>query len=216
MKNKFGSFVIFLIFLFSFLPNTASLFAQNLAQLQKKAESNLKALNYTAAQVEYRQLLAQDPKSIDFNFKYAVCVYYSDERNTAKKYFEFAAQSPAAPSSVNYYLGKINHFEYKFQKAISFYELYLKNTPEKNREFDAIKEIERCKQGIVLLENPVSLRLRSMKKSSIQNFYLEYVFESRKGRFFTDIAFQSKNDKKFSNFRAGNSNYILKFSISII
>ena len=32
-----------------------------------------------------------------------------------------------------------------------------------------------------------------------QNFYLEYVFESRKGRFFTDIAFQSKNDKKFNH-----------------
>jgi hypothetical protein len=199
VKNKFGSFVIFLIFLFCFFTDNASLFAQNLAQIQKKAESNFKALNYAAAQVEYRQLLAQDPKSIDFNFKYAVCVYYSDERNTAKKYFEFAAQSPQAPTSVNFYLGKLNHFEYKFQKAISYYELYLKNTTEKNREFDANKEIERCNQGIVLLENPVSLRLISMKKSSIQNFYLEYVFESRLGRFFTDVAFQSKNDKKYNH-----------------
>jgi len=182
--------------LFCFIADTTSLFAQNLSQLQKKAESNLKALNYSAAQVDFRQLLAQDPKSIDFNFKYAVCVYYSDERNTAKKYFEFAAQSPQAPSSVFFYLGKLNHFEYKFQKAISYYQLYLKNTIEKNREFDAIKEIERCKQGIVLLENPVSLRLLSSKKSSLQNFYLEYVFEKRKGRFFTDVTFQSKNDKK--------------------
>ena len=182
--------------MFCFIADTNSLFAQNLSQLQKKAESNLKALNYSAAQVDYRQLLAQDPKSIDFNFKYAICVYYSEERNTAKKYFEFAAQSPQAPTSVYYYLGKLNHFEYKFQKAISYYQLYLKNSPEKNREFDAVEEIERCKQGIVLLENPVSLRLLSMKKSSLQNFYLEYVFENRKGRFFTDIAFQSKNDKK--------------------
>ena len=185
--------------MFCFFTDNASLFAQNLAQIQKKAESNFKALNYAAAQVEYRQLLAQDPKSIDFNFKYAVCVYYSEERNTAKKYFEFAAQSPQSPMSVYFYLGKLNHFEYKFQKAISYYELYLKNTTEKNREFDANKEIERCNQGIVLLENPVSLRLISMKKSSIQNFYLEYVFESRLGRFFTDVAFQSKNDKKYNH-----------------
>ena len=111
MKNKFGSFVIFLIFLFCFFTDNASLFAQNLAQIQKKAESNFKALNYAAAQVEYRQLLAQDPKSIDFNFKYAVCVYYSDERNTAKKYFEFAAQSPQAPMSVYFYLVEVVGFE---------------------------------------------------------------------------------------------------------
>jgi hypothetical protein len=171
-------------------------FSQTVTQLQKKADELFKKEDYAASLVDFRQLLAQNPTSVDFNFKYGVCLFHSDNRKGAKRYFEFVLRQINFPTDAFYYLAKIVHAEYKFSLAIDLYQKYRDNTPLKLRKWSVDEDIEQCINGKTLLQKPMALRLINSNRVSLDKFYLNYELVSRTGGFFTDVALQSKNDKK--------------------
>ena len=176
-----------------------SSFAQSLSQLEKKADESFKKKDYGSALIDFRQLLAQNPTSMDFNFKYGVCVFYSDNRKNAKRYFDFVLRQRDFPSETYYFVAKLAHFEYKFSSAMLYYQKYLDNTPEKLRDHDVKMELEQCANGKTLLKSPKALRLINAVEVAIPKFYMNYQLESRTGGFFTDEALQTKMDKKFNH-----------------
>ncbi|MCF8330753.1 MAG: carboxypeptidase-like regulatory domain-containing protein, partial [Crocinitomicaceae bacterium] len=176
-----------------------SSFAQSLSQLEKKATESFNKKDYASALIDFRQLLAQNPTSMDFNFKYGVCVFYSDNRKNAKRYFDFVLRQRDFPSETYYFVAKLSHFEYKFSSAMLYYQKYLDNTPEKLRDHDVKMELDQCANGKTLLKSPKALRLINAVEVAIPKFYMNYQLESRTGGFFTDEALQSKMDKKFNH-----------------
>ena len=186
--------MFFLTCLFLLAGNVT--FSQTVTQLQKKADELFKKEDYAASLVDFRQLLAQNPTSVDFNFKYGVCLFHSDNRKGAKRYFEFVLRQINFPTDAFYYLAKIVHAEYKFSLAIDLYQKYRDNTPLKLRKWSVDEDIEQCKNGKTLLQKPMALRLINSNRVSLDKFYLNYELVSRTGGFFTDVALQSKNDKK--------------------
>jgi hypothetical protein len=176
-----------------------SSFAQSLSQLEKKATESFNKKDYASALIDFRQLLAQNPTSMDFNFKYGVCVFYSDNRKNAKRYFDFVLRQRDFPSETYYFFAKLSHFEYKFSSAMLYYQKYLDNTPEKLRVHDVKMELDQCANGKTLLKSPKSLRLINAVEVALPKFYMNYQLESRTGGFFTDEALQSKMDKKFNH-----------------
>jgi len=186
--------LFFLTCLFLLAGNVT--FSQTVTQLQKKADELFKKEDYAASLVDFRQLLAQNPTSVDFNFKYGVCLFHSDNRKGAKRYFEFVLRQINFPTDAFYYLAKIVHAEYKFSLAIDLYQKYRDNTPLKLRKWSVDEDIEQCKNGKTLLQKPMALRLINSNRVSLDKFYLNYELVSRTGGFFTDVALQSKNDKK--------------------
>ena len=176
-----------------------SSFAQSLSQLEKKAVESFNKKDYASALIDFRQLLAQNPTSMDFNFKYGVCVFYSDNRKNAKRYFDFVLRQRDFPSETYYFVAKLAHFEYKFSSAMLYYQKYLDNTPEKLRDHDVKMELEQCANGKTLLKSPKALRLINAVEVAIPKFYMNYQLESRTGGFFTDEALQTKMDKKFNH-----------------
>jgi hypothetical protein len=176
-----------------------SSFAQSLSQLEKKAVESFNKKDYASALIDFRQLLAQNPTSMDFNFKYGVCVFYSDNRKNAKRYFDFVLRQRDFPSETYYFVAKLAHFEYKFSNAMLYYQKYLDNTPEKLRNHDVKMELDQCANGKTLLKSPKALRLINTFEVALPKFYMNYQLESRTGMFFTDGALQSKMDKKFNH-----------------
>jgi hypothetical protein len=176
-----------------------SSFAQSLSQLEKKATESFNKKDYASALIDFRQLLAQNPTSMDFNFKYGVCVFYSDNRKNAKRYFDFVLRQRDFPSETYYFVAKLAHFEYKFSNAMLYYQKYLDNTPEKLRNHDVKMELDQCANGKTLLKSPKALRLINTFEVALPKFYMNYQLESRTGMFFTDGALQSKMDKKFNH-----------------
>jgi hypothetical protein len=176
-----------------------SSFAQSLSQLEKKATESFNKKDYGSALIDFRQLLAQNPTSMDFNFKYGVCVFYSDNRKNAKRYFDFVLRQRDFPSETYYFFAKLSHFEYKFSSAMLYYQKYLDNTPEKLRDHDVKMELDQCANGKTLLKSPKALRLINAVEVALPKFYMNYQLESRTGGFFTDEALQSKMDKKFNH-----------------
>ena len=171
-------------------------YSQSISQLQKKADDLFDKQNYSAALIDFRQLLAQNPTSIQFNYKYGVCLFYSDNRKNAKRYFDFVLRQNTIPSETYYYLAKLYHFDYKFSSAIDYYQKYRDNTPEKLRNKDVANNIKQCENGKLLLKNPKALNIIMANRFSMSKFYNNYELQSRTGGFFTDEALQSKIDKK--------------------
>lgn len=58
---------------------------QSVLQIEKRANQAFSDHAYPLARVDFQQLLARDPASVDYNFKYGVCLYYSDQRLDSKK-----------------------------------------------------------------------------------------------------------------------------------
>jgi len=192
-KNLLIYRYFYLVVVFFLCTNSHS---QSLSQLQKKADDLFDKQNYSAALIDFRQLLAQNPTSIQFNYKYGVCLFYSDNRKKAKRYFDFVLRQNAFPSETYYYLAKLYHFDYKFTNAIDYYQKYLDNTPEKLRSKDVANYIKQCENGKLLLKNPKALNIIMANRFSMSKFYINYELQSRTGGFFTDVALQSKIDKK--------------------
>ena len=195
-KSHFNCKYLFLLLI---LLTVNASFSQSISQLQKKADESFKKKDYNAALIDFRQLLAQNPTSMDFNYKYGVCVFYSDNRKNAKRYFDFVLRQPDFPSETYYFVAKLSHFEYKFTNAMLYYQKYLDNTPEKLRGYDVKTELDQCANGKTLLKSPKALRLINAVEVAIPKFYMNYQLESRTGGFFTDEALQTKMDKKFNH-----------------
>ena len=192
-KSLFIYRYFYLVVVFFLCTNS---YSQSISQLQKKADDLFDKQNYSAALIDFRQLLAQNPTSIQFNYKYGVCLFYSDNRKNAKRYFDFVLKQNTFPSETYYYLAKLYHFDYKFTNAIGYYQKYLDNTPEKIRSKDVSNDIKQCENGKSLLQNPKALSIIMANRFSISKFYLNYELQSRTGGFFTDAVLQSKIDKK--------------------
>ena len=192
-KNLLIYRYFYLVVVFFLCTNS---YSQSLTQLQKKADDLIEKQNYSAALIDFRQLLAQNPTSIQFNYKYGVCLFYSDNRKNAKRYFDFVLRQNTIPSETYYYLAKLYHFDYKFSSAIDYYQKYRDNTPEKLRSKDVANNIKQCENGKLLLKNPKALNIIMANRFSMSKFYNNYELQSRTGGFFTDEALQSKIDKK--------------------
>jgi hypothetical protein len=111
-------FLLFAVF------HTIVVEAQNDALLIKKANSEFQLGNYSVAINDYRQLLSKDPKSIDFNFKYATCLYHTDDINKATKFYDLILNMYDPPKESYFYRGKIYQNNYDFQKAINGEPIY--------------------------------------------------------------------------------------------
>jgi tetratricopeptide (TPR) repeat protein len=88
-----------------------------------KADKDYDFGDYLNASLIYEKLYAVDSTNNELNYKLGVC-YFSirKDRPASKKYFE---KVPSAEyPEVDYYLGRLNHLERSYDKAIAYYTQY--------------------------------------------------------------------------------------------
>ncbi len=168
--------------------------AQSVIQIEKRALEAFKLAKYTTAKVDFQQLLARDPESDSYNFHYAVCVFHTENKQHAKKYFEFVANRSISFCEAHYYLGKIHHLGYRFDLAISSFKAYLSCNPADY--LHANREISFCNNGKSLLEHPKSLSTLGVQLASEETFIQKYDLEAIGGKIYPDPSLQTKIDKK--------------------
>ena len=149
IKTKKG---IFLLLLFAVL-HTFIAVAQNDASLIKKANAEFELGNFNSAINDFRQLLAKDAKNIDFNYKYATCLYHIDDINKASKYYDLILNMYEPPFESYFYRGKIYQHNYDFQKAIKSFEKYKNLLGKKDIDLGAEIEINYCKIALAQIKN---------------------------------------------------------------
>jgi len=160
-------FNFFFLLLFGF----KGAFSQNFNALKKEAEVLFQKQKYADAKPKYRQLLAVDQKNTDFNYKYGVCVYETENKLNARRYFDLILNRSTFPTKARFYRGKIFQFEYQFDKAILEFEA-CKN--DKLLEKEASNEIKSCnsaKELIKLKSNLVVKGKYLTNKGNHEKFY---------------------------------------------
>jgi len=168
--------------------------AQSVIQIEKRAFEAYKLAQYATAKVDFQQLLARDPESDSYNFHYAVCLYHTENKSNARKYFEFVANRSVAFCDAHYYLGKIHHLSYRFNDAIASFKSYLACSPSDG--LNAKKEITYCNNGNVLLEQPKSLTTLVAQLATKETFIQKFDIEEIGGKIYADPSLQTKADKK--------------------
>ena len=98
MKQKSISylFVCFLLFL-----TVQKGYAQSVTAIKKRADAAFEKKEFESAKVDYRQLLAQNQKNLELNYKYATCIYFTEDIKNARKYFDLILAKKDAVSIPN-------------------------------------------------------------------------------------------------------------------
>ena len=85
----------------------------------KTAGEKFKAGNYDEALSIYLDLLVEDPRNMEYNYRIGVC-YLNTNINKAKAipYLELVTRQPGYEPDAMYLLGRAYHFAYRFDDAI--------------------------------------------------------------------------------------------------
>lgn len=186
------------LILFSIL-GTGILFAQETeAQLKSKADQFFQKQDFVSATPAYLQLLALQPRSPEYNYKYGTCLLYnSRKKQDAIKYLEFATANPSIEPEAFYYMGKAYHLTYQFDEAILFYNLYKTTVSGKTRaDLEVDLQIAMCGNGKRLLKNITDIIVLEKKEYASSTFYKLYDLTDFGGDILVSYGEQSKIDKK--------------------
>lgn len=187
------------LFLLISLWGSFSVFAQeNEAQLRSKADNLFQSQDYVAATPAFLQLLALQPRSAEYNYKYGTCLVFNGrKKQDAIKYLQFATSSGNVDNEAFYYMGKAFHLNYQFEEAIKFYNAYKSKSAGKlNTELDVDRQIEMCENGRKLLKKLTDIVVLQKKEYAYSEFYALYDLKDFGGDILVSIADQSKIDKK--------------------
>jgi hypothetical protein len=171
--------------------------AQNDAPLIKKANNAFQSGDFNSALNEYRQLLSKDPKNIDFNYKYATCLYNTSEINKAAKFYDLILNMYEPPVDSYFFRGKIYQHNYDFQNAIKSFEKYKSLLGKKDLDLGADKEIKYCVNAQNQLKNIGSVKTLNRYSANRRDFYQTYKLSNTAISFIPiDELFSKQNSKK--------------------
>ena len=178
-----------LVLSFALLFAFQSSYAQSESQLLKKSNSSFSKEDYKNAVQGFRQLLSNDIKNIDYNYKYAVCLFYTKNPKSSQKYFDYLLNQEGFPIDVFYFKGRLYHLNYQFQQAIEMYEDYEKMRSNKDKDYHCLQEIKRCQNALSLLKSPRAIEVISMEKMSADDYFSSYVFDAENYKLYsvTDV-----------------------------
>jgi Tol biopolymer transport system component len=164
------------ILVFSLLIGMLHLHAQDKAVSDPKiAEGKFKAANYDEALTDYLDLLEQDSKNMEYNYRIGIC-YLNTNINKAKAipYLEVVTRQPNAEPDAMYLLGRAYHFAYRFDDALKAYNQFKvtgKGKPENIADVD--REIQNCYNAKELMKYPLNVTFENLG-SSVNCEYPDY------------------------------------------
>ncbi len=167
-------------------------------QLKEKADKLFEKQDYVGATPAFLQLLALQPRSPEYNYKYGTCLLFNSKKKAdAIKYLEFATASGSVDIEAFYYMGKAYHLNYQFEEAIKFYGLYKTNSRGKpNKELEVERQIEMCENGRKLLKKITDIVVLEKKEYGFTEFFALYDLKDFGGEIVVSSKDQSKLDKK--------------------
>ncbi|MEY4605215.1 MAG: hypothetical protein RIT43_2507, partial [Bacteroidota bacterium] len=173
-------------------------FSQTEEQLKVEADKLFIAGKYLDASPLYVRLLAQNPRSYEYNYRYGACLLFQSNKKTESlKYLRVAAlNTQGLPPDFHYFYGKSLHYSYMFNDAIKEYKLYLSQRTKETVQFDAERAILECENGRRLMTTITDIIVTDKKEISIDKFFRIYDLSNIGGSLLVTAEFQTKLDKK--------------------
>ena len=147
----------------------------------------------------YSQLLSLDRDNPELNYRFGVCLLFSDRSDTYAPitYLKKALNHVTEPE-IYYYLGFAYHINYYFPAAISFYQDYKQKAGRKlKKSFDVDRKIEMCQNGIAMMRSVKDLFVLQKSEVSRAEFFRSYDLHDLGSRMISKPEmFLSKEDQR--------------------
>jgi epidermal growth factor receptor substrate 15 len=172
---------------------------QTEADVKIQADQLFEEEKYVDATPLYSRLLALNPRSHDYNYRFGTCLLYNSyKKQDAFKYLNYAVMDASTDIQAYYFLGKAYHLNYQFNEAIKNYELYKQKAGAKPKAtFEVDRQIEMCQNGKRLLTTISDLVVLQKTETNAKEFFRLYKLpEHIGGDIIVAADFQSKIDKK--------------------
>ncbi len=138
--------------------------------IEKTESTYLLAVEY------YTEAYNYNSENAELNYKIGVSILNSVLNANSLTYLEKAYQTkPTVASDINFQLARAYHFNYKFNEAIQFYNLYKEalSSTEKLKMTPIIdKYIEECTNGKALFNKPIKVEITNI--STINGTFPDY------------------------------------------
>jgi len=170
-------------------------------EMKSKAAEYFSKDQFILAFPLYSQLLSLDPKNAELNYRFGVCLMYTDRSDTEApiKYLEKAINK-VTDIAFYYHLAVAYQNNYFFTDAIYNYRKYLQLARNKARkDYEVSRKIAMCQNGMNMMKAADDLYV--MQKSEVERkaFYRSYELVDFGGRFLNlPEEFLSKADLKNS------------------
>jgi hypothetical protein len=116
--------------------------------------------NYMRALQGFEQLVKAHPKDAYFNYMAGVCyLHKSDEKEKSLLYLLRADSIDHSLLEIDYFLGRANHLNYKFDEAIIYFNSFIGSKPKPDKIITAQRYIEYCKNGKKLVDDEVEAQI---------------------------------------------------------
>ncbi|MCF8202187.1 MAG: hypothetical protein K9J18_03780 [Crocinitomicaceae bacterium] len=192
--------LIYFVFTVLLLGQNQSALAQSQSSLEKRAAQAFAQQNYSAALVDYRQLLAKDQQNPNFNYHYGVCLFEVDNHFEAAKYFDVAlGLKQISDPLLYYYRAQIFQEQYFFAQAIKAYENYQQLSQQAKTPRDVSRQIAECQRGLKEVSAFIRLPLLSLQTTKNPKFYSAYPFAPDDYTFYEAPEVHSKNNAKHAH-----------------
>lgn len=187
-----------LTLLFLFFQTVGVSYAQETeAEVKAQAEKLFLDEQFVEATPLFLRLIALNPRSTDYNFKYGTCLLFNSyKKQDAFKYLTYSISDPNIDPQAYFYLGKAFHLNFQFNEAIKNYQLYLDKTTKPNPSFQVERQIQMCQNGKRLLTTLSDLVVLEKKEIIQENFFRLYNLSNIGGTLLVTTDYQSKIDKK--------------------
>ncbi len=164
MRYKTGiihilSFVILLPFTLQAQDKEASRF---LKRIEPIADEYYRIGDYNRALEGYLALDSINPDNTKYNYRIGICYLNSNLKSKAYPYLVFVYMQEDAPLTIFYDLARAFHYGMELEKAMVFYESYIKQlkfAPDADENEELITQIERyiqmCRNGLRMVRNPL-------------------------------------------------------------
>lgn len=187
----------------AFFVTTIQISAQNSfgssEELKQNAENYFENDQYVKAFPLYSQLLSLDRDDPDLQYRFGVCLLYSDRSDTYApiRYLKKALNQVSTPD-IYYHLGFAHHINYDFPSAISFYKEYQVKAGKKQKEsFEVERKIEMCRNGMEMMRSVKDLFVLDKSEVAREEFFRSYNLENYGGKMIKRPEnFLSKEDEK--------------------
>lgn len=168
------------------------------ADLKLKADKLFDAEQFVEATPQYLHLIALNPRSPEYNYKYGTCLLFNSyKKQDAFKYLNYSITDPNIAPEAYFYLGKAFHLNFQFNEAIKNYNIYIQKSAGKpNPNFDINHQIEMCQNGKKLLTTITDLIVLEKKEIEYASFFRLYNLADIGGVMLITAEYQSKIDKK--------------------
>ena len=186
-------FILVFCLLWTGIQNTS---AQSENQLSKSIDGHFSKKEFALAIDGYRQLLSNDLTNVDYNYRYAVCLFYTKNPKYSEKYFNYLMEQKQCPIEVFYFKGRLYHFNYEFDNAIKMYSNYISLKTKKSPFFGASDEIKRCKNAQKLLKSPRAIQVVRQESKTSTDYFSAYLFDSLNFKRYTTEEFNKKVNSK--------------------